>query len=66
MSTENGNGKLRIDPSLAVQLIVWLVAAVLTYGAINARVAVVESQMDTLRSDLNEIKQDVKSLLRRP
>ena len=66
MSAENGNGKLRIDPSLAVQLIVWLVAALLTYSAINARVAVVESQMHTFRQDLVEIKEDVKSLLRRP
>lgn len=63
---ENGNGKLRIDQGLAIQLVIWLVAAVVTYGAINARVSVVESQIQTFRSDLNEIKQDVKSLLRRP
>lgn len=62
----NGNGKLRVDQGLAIQLIVWLVAALLTYGAINSRVAVVESQMHQFRSDINEIKSDVKSLLRRP
>jgi hypothetical protein len=70
MADQNGtngtNGRIKIDPGFAIQLLAWIVAAVLTYGAINARVAVVESQINIFRGDLNEIKQDLKSLLRRP
>lgn len=60
------NGRLRLDPTVVFQVVAWIVAAVITYGAINTRVAVVESQIDTFKADLQEMKQDIKTLLRRP
>lgn len=63
--TDHGNGRLKIDPTVALQIVAWIIAALVTYGAIASRVAVVESRVDTLKSDLQEVKQDVKELLRR-
>lgn len=60
------NGRIKIDKTTAVQVIAWIVAALLTYGAINARVAVVESQVNDMKEALTEIRQDVKTLLRKP
>ena len=65
----NGNGKLRIDPTVALQMIAWIIAAVFTYGAISSRVAVVESkQSDTdRRMERIEDKVDhILSILSRP
>lgn len=42
-----------------------LVAYFSAYNALNARVAVLESQYQLLHSDLQEIKGDVKTLLER-
>lgn len=63
-SETNGNGRIKISSTLAIQVVTWLVAALLTYGAVNARVAVLESRVDSLKSDVSEIKNDVKQLLR--
>jgi hypothetical protein len=60
------NGRIKIDPTIALQIVAWIVAGLVTYGAINARVSVVESQMDTFKADVQEMKQDIKTLLRRP
>jgi hypothetical protein len=60
----NGNGRIKISQTTAIQIITWLVAGLLTYGAVNARVAVLESRVDSLKYDIGEIKQDVKQLLR--
>lgn len=43
----------------------WIVAALLAYGVVNARVAVLESRVDGLRGDIREIRGDVKTLLMR-
>jgi hypothetical protein len=59
----------RTDPmvsrTLVIQLAVWLIAALVTYGAVNARVAVLESRVDGLKADVAEIKGDIKTLLSR-
>lgn len=60
------NGRIKLDPTIALQIVAWIVAGVVTYGAINARVAVMETQMETFRADIQEMKQDIKVLLRRP
>ena len=54
--------------SLAVVglLVGWIVAAFMAYSAFDARVSVIESQMQQFRSDVTEIKDDVKTLLRKP
>jgi hypothetical protein len=48
----------------------WALSAYVGYAAasseMNARVSVLESQWQTFRADLSEVKQDVKTLLRRP
>lgn len=58
------NGRIKLDPTVAIQIVAWIVAALLTYGAINARVAVVEDKMQRFQDDVREIKSDVKELLR--
>lgn len=47
------------------EAVTWLIAGLIAYGTVNARVAVLESRVDGLRSDVSEIRQDVKTLLRR-
>lgn len=42
-----------------------LFAAVLAYGALSARVAILETRVDTLREYVQEIRVDVKTLLSR-
>ena len=42
-----------------------LLAAVLAYGALSARVAVLEARLDTLREYVAEIRADVKVLIGR-
>ena len=51
--------------TVVIQIVGWITAIVLTYGAVNARVTVVEDRTDTLQSDVREIRMDVKELLRR-
>lgn len=57
--------KIRLSGTLVIQIVTWTVAALLTYGAVNARVAVLESRVDGLKNDVQEIKGDVKTLLLR-
>lgn len=47
------------------RLLVWVVAALLAYGVVNARVSVLEARVDALKADVSEIRQDVKTLLYR-
>ena len=62
MSTEQ-NGRVRIGWDVARQLVIWVAAVLLAYGAMNVRVAVLETRVDTMRTDIAEIKADVKALL---
>jgi outer membrane murein-binding lipoprotein Lpp len=41
-----------------------LISALVAWGAVNIRVAVLETRVDELRSNITEIRADVKSLLR--
>lgn len=75
----NGNGGPRIQWTLVVQVVAWVVGLMLAYNAMNARVSVVEYQVNTLHDDiqmiksdqrnqtdkLNDVQSDVKQLLRR-
>lgn len=47
-----------------VQLIVWLITLMLAYGNINTRLQVLEVKYDRMTQDVQEIKGDVKELLR--
>lgn len=59
--------RVKVSTQVALQVAAWLLGALLAYAAMDKRVAVVEDRVNSLRSDLSEIKQDVKTLLlRRP
>lgn len=57
----NGNGRFRV-PWLTV--LGWVVGAMLAYGAVEARVRVLEFQYSRVADDIRDIKVDVKDLLR--
>lgn len=65
MTEHHGNGRIKMSPSTLAQLVVWLVSILLAYGALNARISVLETKNDTQARDLIEIKNDVKALLQR-
>ena len=56
-----------LSVNLAIQVAFWLVAAMLTYTAVVARVAVVEQQVTGIERRLDRIEGKVDALLdRRP
>lgn len=57
------NGRIKVDPTVAIQIIAWIVAALVTYGAINARVAVVESKQTALEQRMERIENKIDRLL---
>lgn len=65
--------KVKLSTPVIVQVVAWLVAALLTYGAMSARIAVVETrqgeadrrQGDTDRR-MERIEQKIDILLQRP
>lgn len=64
--TANGtNGRFRVSVTIAVQVVAWVAAVVLAYGAVNARVSVLEDRYQRIEQDIREIKGDVKALLQR-
>jgi hypothetical protein len=66
----NGNGRMTINwQSLIAFLAIWLVSAILAFGAVDARVKVLESSYERLLQDMRDIKSDVREVrdvLRRP
>ena len=54
-----------IRSDLAKTLFSYVIAALIAYGVVNARVAVLESRVDGFEGALAEIRQDVKTLLLR-
>ena len=60
------NGRVRLSLTIVAQGGAWIGAVVLAYGAVNARVSVLEDRYNRLEQDIREIKGDVKALLRRP
>lgn len=65
-ATNDNGAVLRINRATVSQVIIWITAALLTYSAINSRVAVLEAQLALFRSDMSDMRQDIKTLLRRP
>jgi hypothetical protein len=57
----NGNGRFKVTTDKVITVVV---TVLLTYAAMNARISVVESRVNTLQNDISEIKTDVKQLLR--
>lgn len=56
---------ITVNQTLAIQVIVWLIAALLTYGAINVRVAVVESKQVESDKRMERIENKIDRLLER-
>ena len=64
---EQIGGPTALSVNLAVQIGFWLVAAMLTYAAVVARVSVVENQVGAIERRLDRIETKVDQLLdRRP
>ena len=61
----SSNGRLKVDPLVAFQVIAWLVAALITYGAMNSRVAVVESQQNAAERRMERIENKIDDILGR-
>jgi hypothetical protein len=58
-------GRSRYDwTTAALTGVAWLVAVLLAYGAVDARVAVLEDRYERIREDLSEIKGDLKAIRR--
>lgn len=60
---EKRSASFSISWNVFVQIVAWLVASLLTYSAINARVSVAEDRINDIKSQLQEIRTDVKSIL---
>lgn len=59
------NGRLRVSWSVAIQIVAWLVAVLLAYGAVDARVAVLESKQGLLERQIERIENKLDRVLER-
>lgn len=59
------NGRIKLTPGTAFQILAYIVAILLAYGFINAQIAVQNAEIQQLKSDVQEIRGDVKTLLYR-
>ena len=50
--------------NLAQTVAIWLVSALLAWGVVQTRLAVLEDRQERLVEDVREIKGDLKALLR--
>lgn len=53
---QNGNGRIKLSQTTAIQIVTWLIAGLLTYGAVSERVAVLESRVNGLEKQLERIE----------
>lgn len=53
---QNGNGRFRVSTAVVMQIGAWVVAALLTYGAVTERVAVLEARVNGLERQLERIE----------
>lgn len=59
------DGSTSISASLVMSIVVWIVGAVLTYGAVNARLSVIESKQKDSDSRLERIEDKLDLVLER-
>ena len=55
MAESGPNGRIKIDPAIGLQIVAWIVGVMLVYGAVNARVSVLETKYDALKESLTLI-----------
>lgn len=59
------NGRIRVSWTVIVTVVGWLVCGMLAYGALDGRIGILEDRYLRISSDINEMKADLKQLLRR-
>jgi hypothetical protein len=59
------DNRISVSWSILHTLAVWLVSGLLAWSVVQSRIAVLEERVDQLRTDLAEIKSDIKILIRR-
>ncbi|MGH8187393.1 MAG: hypothetical protein ACREUC_12600 [Steroidobacteraceae bacterium] len=59
----NGNG-VKVSWGVVQTIAAWVVSALVAWGVVQARIAVLEDRYDRMSEDVREIKQDVKILLK--
>ena len=60
---ENGNGRLRISPELALQIIVYVIGLAVAYGAMSSRVAVVETKQESAGQRMERMENKLDQLI---
>lgn len=60
---EQGNGRLRIDPGVALQIIVYVIVLAVAYGAMSSRVAVVETKQEAVGHRMERIENKLDQLI---
>jgi hypothetical protein len=63
MMTEERDESFTLKQSVAIQIVLWIVAALMTYGAVNARVAVLETRQLDLERRLGRIEDKLDTVL---
>lgn len=61
--TEDRDESITLRQSVAIQIVLWIVAALLTYGAVNSRVAVLETRQLDLERRLSRIEDKLDTVL---
>lgn len=57
--------RFRLTPSFAFQIVAWIVAALLTYGAMSSRLAVVETRQGESDRRMERIENKLDVLIQR-
>ncbi len=65
MSDVNGNGRFRVSIGFALQLASMIVAIMLAYNSINARIAIIETKYDYLSQQIASMNYKLDRLLDR-
>lgn len=60
------NGRIKITPSFAIQVIGWIIAVAMIYGTFDKRLAVLEDNRSGFERRLMSIENKVDQLLSRP
>ena len=58
--------RFAMSTSTVVQIVIYVIAIAMAYSALDKRITVLESKYDRIAEDLQEIRADVKILIRRP
>jgi hypothetical protein len=61
----NGNGRIKIEPSVLLQIVIYLAMLGVAWGALNARIDAMQSRYDEVMQDVREMRGDIKLILQR-